>query len=350
MIQSFLLVFGVLIARHNGGWTVLDMSYLEKKPPARTQSMKFKQIRNNLRFEPEVSGYVVTLIGIAERANNAKTIVETANNAVPHPEGQSSLKMEIFPAINVANDRALFPELKSLLHTPGAMYLSPQERACVHSHMQIIKKIAENDAVPPNKVFVIMEDDVRLKPGFQHLLQEYLAASPSRWDILSLFLHPDRHIAKVIKNKQQSLNLEATQTDFPFTGMQAYVLTHQSAKRVFDCVKHQFSTIDNMIGCCAGGGGFCKTAMPAELKAAEPVQAYIMQPSLVTHGHLETSIHPPGTHGGAKVKATDFLPDSLLHLPTSSIFLGKYPEYKLPKGATQLEQNKPADKLIENKK
>ena len=36
MIQSFLLVFGVLIARHNGGWTVLDMSYLEKKPPGMT--------------------------------------------------------------------------------------------------------------------------------------------------------------------------------------------------------------------------------------------------------------------------------------------------------------------------
>ena len=200
-----------------------------------------------------------------------------------HPE----LKLSVLPAIDKDSTEAVTNWY------PLASKLTRGEKACAQSHIAAIRKVAESSGNPTDLHF-IFEDDVELVPGFLEKFAKFykptFADGKLNFDILNLWRMPPRSTVATIGE-------HAVITD-GFWGMQGYVVTPRSAKKLLDCLEKRFAQVDEMIGCCAGsapeiatfnGGPLQKHSMRCVYKTPRPpgiktnLDAIIVQPDLVIH-------------------------------------------------------------------
>lgn len=97
---------------------------------------------------------------------------------------QAGLTLQRFDAVR---GDAIPESAAALFHADVSRLLSPGERGCYASHLEVCLKIASGQIASPALVF---EDDVRLAPDFAIALQETLRALPAEWDLVRLSNNP----------------------------------------------------------------------------------------------------------------------------------------------------------------
>jgi len=221
-------------------------------------------------------GYVVTLKSNPQRVQAANVLINS------HP----NLKLQMLEAFTP--DKVVPGDL-----VPGQK-ATPVEAACAKSHGEAIKRVRDSGA-PPDSLFFIFEEDVKLPPDFQAKVVDYISQIPSdtQWDILNLYLTPPMKAVDEISSHWI--------VPGGYWGMLAYVLTPASAARVYPCVYPIFAQVDEMIGCCAKSRANGKSTKCQKTNTVTPARvqntfvAFAASPNLVGHNSF---IHSSLGHDG----------------------------------------------------